>query len=277
MVVMGRCGLSPRRPGESPTIVNAEKKPRAAGDSEPESPQGRLHALLELSLGNALVARAAVAHALSLAGRDSLPESGAELMAFVRAHLVNILTGELGPRLTIALLDDLAQELEPGVVDLASELPRSSEAAPSRTPPFSGPREIGRVEVRGAPSRPATVSLGVLLVDPDRVGRTAIARALVRANSNVTVVDTAGELDRAFADGETFDVAVLDAHHSAAEAIISALSAKLPRVVIVARSNEAAATRALLVDRGITRFDVRSRDAPAEELVDAMTRTLERA
>ena len=186
----------------------------------------------------------------------------------------------LMPAILAAFTGRVAEMLatrNPGAADLANELPRSSEASPSKTPPFSGPREIGRVEVRGAPSRPVVASIGVLLVDPDRVGRTAIARALVRANSNVTVVDTAGELERAFADGETFDVAVLDAHHSAAEAIISALSAKLPRVAIVARSNEAAATRALLADRGITRFDVRSRDAPAEELVDAMARTLERA
>jgi hypothetical protein len=261
--------------------VNADKKPRAAGGSQPEkpkaTPQGRLYELLELSLGNQLVARAAVAHALGLAGRDELPERGPELLAFVRAHLVNILTGELGPRLTIALLDDLADELDPGAVDLSNELPRSSEPAPSTTPPFSGPREVlARVAVQQAPpsSKPTGARMRVLLVDPDRVGRTALARALVRAHSVVTVVDTIAELDGCFAGGETFDIAVIDAHHPSADALVSNLTSRLPLVAVVSRSGDAAATEALLVSRGVTRFEVRSRDAPAEELVVAMRRTL---
>ena len=257
--------------------MNARKKPRATGGSEAESsPQGRLQSLLELSLGDTLVAQVAVAHALSLAGRTALPESGPELLAFVRAHLVSILTGELGPRLTIALLDDLADKLDPGAVDLSNELPRSSQPAPAKTPPFSGPRE--KLEVLEVPATPSSRAIAaridLLLIDPDRVGRTALARALVRAGSNVTVVDTASELDAALEGGDTFDAALVDAYHPAAHVIVSALVRRVPRVVVVARSREATTTRELLTRLGVTRFEVRLHDAPPEELVDAIRRTL---
>jgi len=263
--------------------LNAKKQPRATGGSEPEAtPQRRLQSLLELSLGDKIVAQAAIAHALALAGRSELPESGPELLAFVRAHLVNILTGELGPRLTIALLDDLADELDPGSVDLSNELPRSSAPAPSTTPPYSGPRDVPDSSVRNVPSSRSVSSsprlrgthIGLLLVDPDRVGRTTLARALVRAGANVTVADSIAELESALEDGENFDVALVDAYHPTAPAILSALVRRMPHVVVVARSREATSTREMLTRLGVLRFDVRSHDAPAEELVDAMNRTL---
>ena len=266
----------------APTHLNAKKQPRASGGSEPEKPpQARLQALLELSLGDKLVVQAALAHALALAGRTELPQGGPELLAFVRAHLVNILTSELGPRLTIALLDDLAEELDPGSVDLSNELPGSSEPAPSTTPPFSGPRDIPDSSVRAVSSRSVSSSprlrgthIGLLLVDPDRVGRTSLARALVRAGANVTVADSIGDLESALESGENFDVALVDAYHPTGPAIVSALVRKMPHVVVVARSREATSTREMLTRLGVTRFDVRSHDAPAEELVDAMNRTL---
>ena len=229
--------------------------------------QQALFELLELSLGSPLVVEAAVAHALAQAGRAELPADGAELLGFVRAHLVAILTSELGPRLTITLLDDLATRLDPGPADAISEV-RAATA-----PPFSGPRPAGEHPTSSRPSGQLGV-LGVLLIDPNRVARTALARALLRARWNVTVVDTHAELLLVLDAGEHFAVALVDTRHPEAMELLGTLAVRHPGVSVVARTYDPAHLRGALEKLGVTRFDLRSADAPAEELVDAIRRTL---
>jgi hypothetical protein len=48
---------------------------------------------------------------LDSAGRDALPTESAELLAFVRAHLMAPLKKEIGPKLAVALLNDLTAEM----------------------------------------------------------------------------------------------------------------------------------------------------------------------
>jgi hypothetical protein len=250
-----------------------EPKPRAAGGPERGTAAQQLSELLELSLGNPIVARAALAHALSLAGRDELPSSPTELLGFVRVHLVPILTGELGPRLTIALLDDLEEKLDP-VPEDSHERERFVVPPVSSAPPESMRRRIARLDFRSTHTPAPSALLGVLVVDPDRIGRPTLARALLRAKWSVTMVDSPAELAVAFDAGERFAVALVRMDHPLAEAIVAEVSARYPSAVVIARCTDAMQTHARLGELKIARFDVRSSDAPPEELVDAIRRTL---
>ena len=247
------------------------RKPGAAaevaGGSHPNSPpasdpQRTLTALLELAYGDPAPAHAAIAHALAVAGRDELPASGSEIVAFFRAYLLTPLTEQIGARLTVALVEDLVEKVGPPSPPLSEE-----------PPPSSMPRPIARITAR-VPSTPRvrTNVLGVLLVDGDRVGRTSVARALLREHWDVTVIDTMTDLAGALDSGDPIDVAVVDAAHPATHALLEAIARSRPDVIVVARSADAIRARAQLIDLGIVRFDVRSREAPAEELVDAIKR-----
>lgn len=238
------------------------------GTSSPESgARGTLASLLEMAYGSVDAANAAVSQALALAGRDELPTSGIELVAFVRAHLLDSLTEQIGPRLTMALLDDLAMQLDPtAFVPLPEPEP----------PPSSVPRPVARIAMHpGSSPRVRGLQLGVLLVDSDRVGRTTLARALLRAQSNVTLVDSVADLVAVINAEEVVDVMLLDASHPAAEAIVEVLVRSRPGAAVVARGGDLARTRAFLAHMGVAKFDVRSREAPAEELIDAMKRAAE--
>jgi hypothetical protein len=198
-----------------------------------------------------------------------------DLLAFVRAHLVSILTGELGPRLTMALLDDLEALLDPAPADshvraLRSAAPDSSSPAI----PGSSRREIARLDFRPNATPPPSTLLGVLVVDPDRINRPVLARALLRARWGVTMVDSRAELAVAFDSGETFGVALVRMDHPDADAIVSEVKARCPSAVVVARCADTTVAHARLGELGIAKFDVRSSDAPPEELVDAIRRTL---
>jgi CheY-like chemotaxis protein len=238
------------------------------GTNPPESgAQRTLASLLEMAYGGVDEANAAVAQALAVAAREELPSSGAELVAFVRAHLIESLTDHIGPRLTMALLDDLALQLDPAAIPPARE---------SEPPPSSVPRPVARINMHpGSSERVRGVRLGVLLVDADRVGRTTLARALLRAQSNVTLVDSVTDLVAVINAEEVVDVMLLDAAHPAAQPILELLVRSRPAAAVVARGGDIARTRAVLVDLGVARFDVRSREAPAEELIDAMKRVAE--
>jgi hypothetical protein len=249
-------------------ILSFTRKPGAAtgaaGGSHEQSPaQSALVSLLEMAYGSAVSAEVAIAHALSLAGRDELPAAAVDVISFARAHLTATLTAEVGPRLTMALLDDLVARLEPSDADAAS------------VPPVSMPRPVARVRLAPA-SRPRVVTHPrVVLVDADRVGRTVLARAMVRADWEVTVVESVADLAAMLASGDPVDAAIVDAQHPSAHTIVEALAVERPGVTVVARSADAASARALLTSLRVTRQDVRSRDAPPEELIEAVRRAME--
>jgi len=143
-------------------------------------------------------------------------------------------------------------------------------------PPSSVPRPVARIVMHpGSSPRVRGLQLGVLLVDSDRVGRTTLARAFLRAQSNVTLVDSVADLVAVINAEEVVDVMLLDASHPAAQAIVEVLVHSRPGAAVVARGGDLARTRAFLTQLGVTRFDVRSREAPAEELIDAMKRAAE--
>jgi hypothetical protein len=90
----------------------------------------------------------------------------------------------------------------------------------------------------------------------------------------VTVIDTPSDLDAALDAADVVDVALVDANHPASQAIVQHLARRRPGVPIVARSADAASTRALLGRLTNATVDVRSREAPADELIDALKRAV---
>lgn len=260
--------------------LSVERKPAAAtrpiGSLEPTIPpesgaQRTLVSLLEMAFGGAGEARDAIAQALADSGREELPTDGREIVAFVRAHLLESLTEIIGPRLTMALLDDLAVQLDP---DHVSSVPPAPD---SQAPPSSVPRPVARMVLNpGSAPRVRGLQLGVLLVDGDRVGRTTLARALLRSQANVTLVDAVGDLVAVLNADEVVDVVVLDTAHPAAPAILELLVKSRPDAAVVARGGDVGRTRAFLTQLGVAKLDVRSREAPVEELIDAMRRAVGR-
>jgi hypothetical protein len=201
-----------------------------------------------------------------LAGRDDLPLTGPEIVAFVHAHLVPLLTDQIGPRLTMALLDDLGEKLGVEPSDASGEIQSSVP------PPASIPRPIARMRQGSSPR--VKPKFSVVLVDADRVGRSTVARALLRAKWNVTAVDTAADMATALQAGEPIDVLLIDAHHAELETILASVLSARPSVALVIRSWDAARSRALLAGLGAERYEVRSHDAPPEELLEAARRAL---
>jgi len=241
----------------------------AGGPQFHTSAQRTLLQLLEMACGATEPALEAIRQAMVLAGREDLPLTGPEIVAFVRAHIVTPLTDQIGPRLTMAMLDDLVEKL--GVEDADA----SGEAQVSVPPPASMPRPIARLRPRPGSSPRVKPRLSVVLVDADRVGRSGVARALLRAKWDVTAVDSAAEMASTLDAGEPVDLLLVDAHHAELETILAAVVSARPNVAVVIRSWDAARSRALLAAHRIERCEVRSHDAPTEELLEAARRALD--
>lgn len=243
--------------------------PRAGGltedDSSTTGAQRALLQLLEMALGAREPAHEIVAHGLTRAGRRELPQSGPELVAFVRAHLLEAMSDHIGPRLTMALVTDLVAQLDPGVPGsvLEPSAPPTSLTRPLK-PPTSGV----------ASPRPRATKLAVVLVDGDRVGRTALARALLRGQCEVMVADLPGDLEAALDAADPVDVALVDSSHPAASAIVTLLATRRPGVPLVVRSNDPVGTLARLAELTAAPVDVRARNAPSDELIDAMRKAI---
>ena len=221
-----------------------------------------------MAYGSPAAAVHALKRALVLAGRSEVPETPEDVVAFVHARLVPILIAEIGPRLTMALVDDLAADLAP----VSSTQP----LRPALSPVESMPRPVARVVLRSRSSPPTKMELSVLLVDHDRVWRSMLARDLVRVRWGVSVIDSVDEFADVVHPGEPIDVAIVDVLHPQASAIVDAVVAAFPTVVLVARASNRATASAMLESKGLREFDVRAREEPTEELIDAVRRIVER-
>lgn len=199
-----------------------------------------LATLLASAYGSVQDAQAAMGRALADGQRSELPASIPELLAFVRAHLLPILSVDIGARLTMALLDDFIAKHEPrsGVRD--KETPEAGRSC-------------------------------VILVDPDRVGRPAIARALLRAGCHVAAIDSTRQLDELAEASETVNVAVVDVMHPARLALLEGIVERFPGARLVVRSDSEQGTRDLLNGLGAARFEIVPRHTPVRVLVNAVT------
>jgi hypothetical protein len=240
----------------------------AGGPQFHTSAQRTLLTLLEMACGASEPALEAIRQAMVLAGREDLPLTAPEIVAFVHAHLVPLLTDQIGARLTMALLDDLSDKL--GVEDADA----SSNLEGSVPPPASIGRPIARMRPRRASAPRVKPRFSVVLVDADRVGRSTLARALLRAKWDVTAVDTAADMASTLQAGEPIDLVLIDGHHAEVEVILGAVLSSRPNAAVVVRSWDAARSRAMLATLGAERYEVRSHDAPSEELLEAARRAL---
>jgi ActR/RegA family two-component response regulator len=216
-----------------------------------------LNALLEAAYGSTEDARAALARALQHSNRAEFPATVAEILVFVRTGLLPVLSEDLGPRLTMTVVEDFvtAHEIRSGV--------RKKESA--------APKPVARVEVRPRGSTKDR-RVRVLLVDADRIGRLALARALVREGCEVTVVDSVEELGQVVRSDEEVDVALFDGKHAAKLLLMEVIVERFPGVSLVVRSAGEAATRAVIHALGVARFEVVAGDVSVDGLVTAVLR-----
>jgi hypothetical protein len=237
--------------------------PLAGGPTDSESAKAKLLSLLQLACGSSASALDVLDRALLVAGRADLPGTASGLVTFVRAHLMGVLSDEIGPRLTVALVDDLVAELG------------DPEGAPKdpTLPPASAARPVPRIEPRV--SRRAERGLRVALIDADRVERAALARALLRERWDLTVIDTEQDVAPSLAAG-TVDVAVVDAVHPAALGIVESLLRRVPELAVVVRSADAARARVDLGRLGVARVEICSAQAVPEDLIHAVRRAARR-
>lgn len=227
--------------------MRSSARPDAA-PIHPKDPQSALLSLLQLACGSSAGALDVLDRALARAGRQQLPAEASNLMAFVRDHLLDVLAGKVGIRLATALADDLLAELG----DQATASPPASVA-------------------RRVPQREA---LSVALVDPDPLGRAALARALVRQRWAVSLLDAVGDV-AAYSQGDErdpVDVVVVEPRHPASTAILASLVRTQIRLAIVLRSDDATRARTQLNVLDVGGIEVVPARCTGEDLVNAIRR-----
>jgi ActR/RegA family two-component response regulator len=114
--------------------------------------------------------------------------------------------------------------------------------------------------------------LGVVLVDADRLGRTALSRAFLRQGMTVRVVDSIGEVLEAAAELLMVHVLVCAADGPQVAAELLELRDRLPALAVLARGTNETTTAAMLALVGPKRHAVlRARATVAEVVAKALT------
>src|SRR5579863_9616997 len=108
------------------------------------SPRAALSALLELAFGAKEPVETLISRALLAADRPELPETGPELMVFVRAHLLGPVSDSIGAPLTMVLVDELLERIRVFSGFAQSEPPASLERPVARVLPASSSRRVKR-------------------------------------------------------------------------------------------------------------------------------------
>lgn len=167
--------------------------------------QWALARMLDAAFNDSESAARVVELALINAGRQTIPESSEELLAFGREFLCPVLADELGPRLVQALFDDLVAELavlrrsDTRVAALNVRIVTSSIPRLTVPPITEVPRSLPTIH-SPAPNDDATARKVVALVERDRWTRASIARVLVQSGFDVLPVDNTDELANANVD-----------------------------------------------------------------------------
>jgi CheY-like chemotaxis protein len=221
--------------------------PGPAAGRDAQEARALLIALIESAYGSADEARAAFDRALRSADRKELPASIPDMLAFVRTGLLPVLSEDLGPRLTMTLMEEF----------VATHEIRSSITA-----------KDSAVRTRVTKAR----HLRVLLVDADRVGRVTLARGLARETCLVTIAVSIEELGEIVRSGEQFDAALVDDQHPARLLLMEMIVDSFPGVSLVVRSTAEEATRDVLHALGVARFEVVPVGGSPDALVAAVVR-----
>jgi CheY-like chemotaxis protein len=227
-----------------------------------------LSGLMTTAYGSAADAHAALDRALHRTNRKELPASIPELLTFLRAGLLPVLSDDLGPRLAIAVLDDFVAKHEERSGIRKKDLPPAPASAPA-------PMPLGRIAVRPRKSAPAKAAhrTRVLLVDSDRIGRAGLARALLREGFEVATVGSLEELGEIVRSGDELDVVVLDDRHPGRLLVMETVVDGIPGASLVVRSAEEGATRSLLGALGVSEVEVVACSASSEAVVAVVVKT----
>jgi hypothetical protein len=199
----------------------------------PPSSHRALHRLLTAALGNPKLASRAVSGALASANLEAMPHEPNELVNFVQRHLFDVLSADLGQRIAIAVIHDLAADL--GVsVDAAAVPAVSAESSHARI------RSRPAVEATGASARTraAPLRLHLLLVGDDRFECALLARALVGRGWDVTVATSADEVRRTLAGGSEVHVVLTYGAATAFRELPRVLGERTPSIPCLARGSE---------------------------------------
>jgi len=108
-------------------------------------------------------------------------------------------------------------------------------------------------------------------VDPDCIGRVALARALVRESWSVSVVDSEWDVTLLSRDRDELHVGLIDARHPTARDIVQLLARTHPGLTIVVR--RAGAPRAAALALPVERIEYIPADASARDVICAIRRT----
>ena len=289
--------------------------------------QRSLARLLKTAYADDQRAADCIERALQGAGTDALPEDSVALLAFVRQHLVPLMTPEVGPRLVAALIDDLEAEIEheralqdpfsssriavstkmppPGVssspdsevrmptarAPSIDELAKPRDLLPTPTPPYVSrlDAETSEYEVPAAlrdappPPEPSSVSPpitrrarrehvvrpAVALVDGDRFGRSSLARALVQAQCDVTVLDCVADLVKILEGTDPLDVLVTDVDDNEIDGVLEAMGRFRPEVpVLVWTKSARAVAEHVLMTASVETYDVVARNARTADVIE---------
>lgn len=226
--------------------------------------------------------------ALRSARRGALPTDPEAILDFARAHLLGPLTEELGGRAVAAFLDDLTRALRTPVsdVEVSADVELDDESLglesgeglrpsriPTALPPPPRDREASTLppskSVRSGPcGRPRT-----LLVHGDRLTRAILARQLVAAGCDVTVIETPTDL--ATVTEALPDFAVVDLAARGAQDLLRRIVARNPGLQVLGLVPPGCDASALFRAAGIGRHETISHAARAA-VIAARLRELQR-
>lgn len=199
--------------------------------------------------------------ALVQAGVDGVPDTPGKALLFVRAHLLAKLSADVGPRLAMAFMDELVEQLDE---------PPESGVVPLSPAPSSAPR-IARLSVRSS-GQPARGTL--VIVDGDALRRASLARLLVPARWDVRTADSPEQLLDAASEGAHPGAVVVAVEHPSLHEILRAAVAIWPGAAIVLHGDLPRTAAAVLEWRQVR---VCSRDEPLLERIDALVEELRQA
>lgn len=140
------------------------------------------------------------------------------------------------------------------------KIPAHSTAAPP--PPTRKARKV---------ARPA-----VILVDADRFGRASLARAMVQAQCDVTVLDDVGEVMKVLESNEPLDVLVADVDGIEIDPLLRTLVRLRPDVPVVAwtKSTRAIAEHVLMTN-SVQHYEIVPKGARSAEVIEVVRRLAE--
>jgi len=217
------------------------------GERAPASSPGpwALSRALANACADSELAQRCLAAALASAAVALVPEDFDALLGFAHQHLEPVLAEELGPRTAQTMIAELEAEI---VTVRRSAVRPVARVALKRVPTPAAQNAPPVTESTRPPSSPTVHSPAprdslpasrpvVGLVDPDRWGRTTIARSLLQAGCDVLPLDGPTELLEMFTRGTDarIDVLVIDLGESGAAEAIAAMLAVLPLARVLPR------------------------------------------